>query len=228
VIVLAGVAGLRAYADAAYRQGLGFTDRPAEDVPGRLASYEEALTRSPRCFTYLLRSGQIHLGRAAAGGDDRASNLRLAGERIRDAVDVHPLDPRGHVALAGVLRLEGDTGAALAALKRALAVGPRHPGVQARAIAVAVDVWARGGGLDALRFALDTASLRRAWLVDAPVPGDVVASLRTRGEGAVGDLLEACGGDPARLAVAVAWTERALPGIAPAIRAVERRVGRER
>ncbi len=226
---LALVAGLRAHADAAYRRGLGYTDRPAEDVPGRLKAYEEAVRRTPRTFTYLLRSGQIHLARAGTATlpgavSDRRHELDLAGQRIRAAIAVHPLDARARVALAQYLVLQGAPSEALAVAQRAVDLGPRHPTVQSAAVRVALDVWRRFARIDALALALDLDAFRASWQDEPGVPRDVRRVLRSRAGVALPDLLEACAGDATRLAVAERWAASALPDLAPVIASALQRV----
>lgn len=220
---LAAVAGYRAHADAAYRRGLGYTDRPAEDVAGRLEAYEEAVRRSPRCFTYLLRTGQIHLGRASTPEGLDAQHLRRAEECLRAAADVHPLDARVHVELARLLVVTGDPDGALTRARRAVELGPRHPSVQEAAVLVAVGVWDRLGRLDALATALDLDAVRTSWRADVGPLRGVQAALRRHEARAVGDLLEACGRDTVRLATARAWSERALSDAVPVLDAALRR-----
>jgi tetratricopeptide (TPR) repeat protein len=218
---LAVVAGLRAHADAAYRQGLGYTAFPAEDVPGRLEAYEEAVRRSPRRFVYRLRAGQIHLARAR--DDDDAHHREAASEHLRVAVAVHPMDARVHVALAQLAVLEGDPDRALDALRRGVATGPRHPAVQEAAVRIALEIWSQEGRVDALADALDHDALRVGWNDAAPRLRVIDATLRQRRDRAVGDLLEACAGRRGRLETAARWLARAIPEMSPVLDAALRR-----
>lgn len=214
-------AGLRSHADAAYRQGLGFTEFPAEDVPGRLEAYEEAVRRDPRRFVYRLRAGQIHLSRAR--DDASATHAEAASTHLQVAAAVHPLDARVHVALAQLAALQGDPDGALEALRRAVATGPRHPSVQAAAVRLALEIWSREGRVDALADALDHDALRVSWNTEAARLRVVEATLRRRRDSAVGDLLEACAGRRERLETAARWAARALPELSPILDAALRR-----
>jgi len=232
---LACRAGVRAYADAAYRDGLGYTEFPAEDVPGRLEAYDEAHRRAPGTFVYLLRSGQIHLARAAAGAREE-QHLTTAGERLREAVRIHPLDARARISLAQVLLLEGDASAAYESARVAASLGRRHPLVQLAGVRLGIEAWTRTGDIEGLALALDAELVRWSWRTvyqkqesraenrRRRVPRFVLGALSTRRDDALGDLLEAAGQRLDRLDVAIAWTAVDRPDIAEILAARRRRI----
>ena len=229
VVVLAARAAHRSHADSAYREGLGYTEFPAEDVPGRLEAYEEALRRAPDTFLYLLRSGQIRLSRAAGAGDAGAE-LDLARSRLARAATVHPLDARARISIAQALLLDGDAVRALSEARIALALGPRHPTVQVAAVRLGIDAWRRNGDQQALGLALDAGVLRASWTaIHGPAQAGnplrfVSAALHARSDDVLGDLLEAAGSRTDRLSVAIGWTTRARPDVARILESRRRHV----
>ncbi len=234
LVVLAARAAHRSYADSAYREGLGYTEFPAEDVPGRLEAYEEALRRAPDTFLYLLRSGQIRLSRVAganaAKSGDASAELDVARQRLTRAATVHPLDARARISIAQVFLLDGDAVGALREARVALALGPRHPTVQVAAVRLGIDAWRRSGDPEALGLALDAGALRASWTaIHGPAQAGnplrfVGAALRARSDDVLGDLLEAAGSRSDRLSVAIEWTARARPDVARILESRRRRV----
>ncbi len=216
--VAAGALSARAVSvasvESVYRRGLGITDKPAEDLPGRLEAYEEAGARAPHVFEYRLRSAQIRLGRAAGGGAGAAADVERALQHAQAAVAAHPLDAVARSVLADALLLSGRADEARTEATRALRLGPMHPGAQGAVARLGLDTWAVRGDVAFLRLALDAGAL-----LDASDPAAEGRQARRRAEracarrpgGALPDLLEAAGGDAGRLRVAAAWLERADP-----------------
>lgn len=133
------------WAERAYSEGLQVTAAPDEDVPGRLAWYEEAVRRDPTEPVYGLRVGQIRLARAARADDpgDRGRELSLAIDSLRAAIAGAPLDGRAHAALAQALAAAGDSEAALRHADANLVLGPRRPRAYSWAIRYFLAVWDR-------------------------------------------------------------------------------------
>ena len=220
---VAYLAWQRAYADSAYREGLGYTDLPAEDVPGRLEAYEEAIRRAPDAFTYRLRAGQILQARAEGRTGGAASDLHAASLHLRAAVALHPLDARARAALSKQLLLEGDVDAALVEARRAFELGPRHPSAQVAAVRVAVLCWSAFDRIDGLATALELDEHRATWLGVTRPPQEAIVALRAHADSALADLLEACAGDVERLSAAHRWCVAALPALAPVLSSALRR-----
>ncbi len=181
-----------AWSDAKYRGVLDAGDTPVRDVPGRLEAFEEATRRRPGEFTYSLRSGQLRLVRHVAG-DGAAHELADATAHLQHAVEVHPLDPRGRIALARALGLADDSAGMVREVARAVLLGPRHGNVLREATALLTTEWRRTGLPDLLAWALEIEAERAAWSAQGPsrTAGGILAA---RGDQAQGDVVWAANG----------------------------------
>jgi len=192
-LLLAFEGGRIAWSDGPYRSALDARDTPVRDVPGRLEKFEESASRRPGEFTYSLRCGQIRLVRHAAGegGDEQAGadgQLGLATAHLNRAVEAHPLDPRGRIALARALGMAGDSAGMVREVARAVLLGPRHGNVLREATALLTAEWRRTGLADLLGWALEIEAERASWSAQGP-SRTAAGILATRGDQAQGDVV---------------------------------------
>jgi hypothetical protein len=213
------VATLRAlYAEAAYESGLDLAVDPrigpAQDVPGRLEAYEEAMRRDPGEPLYALRAGQIRLQRAARrDGSVDARELTDARGLLERASALRPLDSRPRAQLADAARLAGDAGGALRAAAEATALAPRAPGPMRVAVDVGLWAWRENGDPAALRTALAAgASLRD--IGEASPDRAIVTAFGKAGADLAQDLVEATRNDRALAAYAAEAARPIRPEVA--------------
>jgi hypothetical protein len=171
VTAILAVSQVRSWrAERAYEAGLGAldprtgreaADQPAQDVPGRLESYELARETDPRNPLYALRTGQILLQRATRGPRTPETGRQLASAivRLEESLRLHPLDGRAHDALAQARLATGELDESVDRTRRSVRAAPRRPATLGQAAARCARIWLRSSDPDALVVALDAARL---------------------------------------------------------------------
>jgi tetratricopeptide (TPR) repeat protein len=217
VLVAQAVPALRA--EYVYGSALGYARPATDDLPGRLAAYEEAARIDPGEAVYHLRSGELRLRRAKSQPGARRDQIDAALEHFRNAVRLNPLDARSRNGLAQALAARGESEAALEQVAASVRLGPSMKGVMARAIQTYLDAWERTGDGALLREALRLT--RRVSELDEGY-GRMLAglALRRSARDVQGDALEALVAYPDLAREAATVLRPVLPDVAAVLRSV--------